>query len=139
LHAVGNTVGALLLAALGWRARLGPRDLLALGIAWPLTHALLALKPDLPAYFGASGLLHAAAAIVGLGLLRQGGRARVIGLALLAGLLLKLGLEHPWGPALQPAPAWGSFPIAPWGHAMGVLAGALSAVSVRPRAAPAPQ
>ncbi|MFO1252985.1 MAG: rhombosortase [Inhella sp.] len=123
LHAAGNCFGALLLAALAARAQAGRRELLALLLAWPLTHALLALRPDLPAYFGASGLLHGAATLIGLRLLQQAGRARAVGAALLAGLALKLGLEQPWGPALRDEPFWGGMATVPWAHASGVIAG----------------
>ncbi len=131
LHAAGNALGVLLLAALGWRARLGPRELLALALAWPLGHALLALKPDLPAYFGASGVLHAATVLVALGLWRQTGRARAVGALVAAGLLLKLLLEQPWGPALRWEAFWGGMPIAPFAHASGALAGLVCGVGAR--------
>jgi len=123
LHAAGNAIGALLLAALAARARAGHRELLALLLAWPLMHALLALRPDLPAYFGASGMLHGAAAVLGLRLLELGRHERRIGLALLAGLLFKLLLEQPWGPTLRQEAFWGGMSTVPLAHALGVGAG----------------
>lgn len=122
LHLIGNVAGALLLATLGWQARLGARALLALALAWPLGHALLALRPDLPAYFGASGLLHGAAALVGLGLLRGEARERRVGALFLAGLAIKLLAEQPWGPALRLDPLWGGMATVPLAHALGSLA-----------------
>ncbi len=119
LHAGANALGALLLAWLGWRARLKARDLCALGLAWPLMHALLALRADLPAYFGASGLLHGAATLVGLGLLRGNAHERRIGWAFLAVLALKLLAEQPWGPALRYEPLWGGMATVPLAHALG--------------------
>lgn len=131
LHAAGNAIGALLLAALAARAQAGRRELLALLLAWPLMHALLALRPDLPAYFGASGLLHGAAAVLGLKLLRGAGREPAVGAALLAGLLIKLLLEQPWGPALRYEPIWGGMATVPWAHASGALSGLVSGLLLR--------
>lgn len=147
LHAGANAAGALLLAALAARAAAGRRELLALLLAWPLMHALLALRPDLPAYFGASGLLHGAAAVLGLKLLRGAGREPAVGAALLSGLLLKLLLEQPWGPTLRYEPFWGGMATVPWAHASGAASAVLAWVLLRrfissglPRpAAPAPR
>ncbi len=122
-HAAGNAIGALLLAALAVRAQAGRREGLALLLAWPLMHALLALRPDLPAYFGASGLLHGATAVLGLKLLRGARREPAVGAALLAGLLLKLLLEQPWGPVLRFEALWGGMGTVPLAHALGAGAG----------------
>lgn len=128
LHLAGNAVGALLLALLGWQARLGVRALAAFALAWPLTHVLLALRPDLPAYFGASGLLHGAAVLVGLGLLQGDARDRRIGQLMLLVILIKLGIEQPWGATLRFEPIWGGMATVPWSHSMGALAGLLGAL-----------
>ena len=133
LHAGANALGALLLAWLGWRARLQARDLLALALAWPLGHALLGLRSDLPAYFGASGLLHGAATLVGLGLLRGAARERRIGWVFLTVLALKLAVEQPWGPALRFEPLWGGMATVPWGHFCGALGALVSAALTRRR------
>lgn len=147
LHAAGNCVGALLLAALAARAGAGRRELLALLLAWPLMHALLALRPDLPAYFGASGLLHGAAALIGLRLLQPMAGARAVGAAVLVGLVLKLGLEQPWGAALRHEPFWGGMATVPLAHALGAASAALAWLLLRrltslespSRAKPAPR
>lgn len=131
LHAGANAAGALLLAALAARAGAGRRELLALLLAWPLLHALLALRTDLGSYFGASGLLHGAAAVLGLRLLELGRHERRIGLALLAGLLLKLLLEQPWGPTLRQQSFWGGMATVPLAHALGAATAAAAWLGLR--------
>ncbi|MBH9551710.1 rhomboid family intramembrane serine protease [Inhella gelatinilytica] len=124
LHLLGNGVGLVLLAALGWRAALTGRDLLAFALAAPLGHALLLVRDDWSLYFGASGALHAAAALVGLGLLRAAApRERRIGQVFLAVLGLKLLLEAPWGPSLRQEALWGGFSTLPLAHSTGAVAG----------------
>lgn len=127
LHWGANLAGLLLVAALGQAAQLPRRAVLAWCVAWPLTHLALGLRPELLHYGGASGVLHAGVAVVGVTLLRwRHGTPRWIGAALLAGLLLKLGVEAPWGPVLQTRAEWDIL-IAPWSHATGTAAGALCA------------
>ena len=90
LHLLANLAGAALVAALGVAARVGPREVVALLIAWPLTQAGLLIQPALAHFGGLSGVLHAAVAVVAAGLLARPGLARRrIGAALLGGLLLK--------------------------------------------------
>lgn len=76
-HLVANLGAVGLLALLGRRAGLGPRDATAWALAWPLTHALMsAAATAWPAGFGAwlphvagmSGVLHAGVAIAALSL-----------------------------------------------------------------------
>ncbi|MES2888193.1 MAG: rhomboid family intramembrane serine protease [Pseudomonadota bacterium] len=140
LHWGANLAGLLLVGALGQAAQLPRRAALAWCLAWPLTHLALGLRPELLHYGGASGVLHAGVAVVGVVLLcwRQG-TPRWIGAALWAGLLLKLGVEAPWGPVLQARTGWDIL-IAPWAHATGTAAGALCAGLVaavwRPRPRP---
>jgi len=50
---------------------------------------------------------------------------RIVGALLLAGLLMKVLLEHPMGPALQTMPGW-DIAVAPFAHLCGVVAGALA-------------
>lgn len=131
-HLAANLAGALVVAALGWVARLPTATALAWAAAWPLTQAVLVLHPGLQAYAGLSGVLHAGVAVAAVWLLatRAAGRApraRWIGLAVLAGLALKVVLEQPWGPALRPLPGWG-FAVAPAAHAAGAVVGAACAV-----------
>ena len=127
LHLLGNLAGAAVVGALGAIAGLPPRMALAWLMAWPLTQLSLLLRPELAHYGGLSGVLHAGVAVVALWLLvRQGGRRRLIGAALAGGLLVKIVLEAPWGPALRESAGW-DIKIAPLAHAGGSAAGALCA------------
>lgn len=133
-HLVANLAGLALVAALGLRAGLPTRAALAWLFAWPFTHLGLLFQPDLAQYGGLSGVLHAGVVIAAWHLLRQHtGRPRAIGVALLAGVGLKLLLEAPWGPALRHPPDW-DIAIAPLAHATGAAAGLLFALLLARRA-----
>ena len=124
-HLLANLVGVLVLSALGWAARLPRRAALAWLLAWPLTHLALLTSPDLVHFGGLSGVLHAGVAVAALTLLFRPSRAdRLWGLAIGLGLILKIALEQPLGPALRQLPGW-DIDIAPLAHATGALAGAL--------------
>jgi len=129
LHLGANLAGCAVLALLGWRAGLGAREALAALAALPLTQLGLLLRPELARYAGLSGELHALAAIAALALFTRRDRDRdrdcVIGAALAVGLVLKLALEHPFGPVLRDTPGF-DFAVAPFAHFTGVLAGALA-------------
>jgi hypothetical protein len=126
-HLIPNLLGAALVLALGWRAALPRTAAWAWALAWPLTHLALAGQAGLAYYGGLSGVLHAGVAVVGVGLWRLGepGRERRIGLALLAGLLLKLLIEglaaDDTGLLLK-----GELTVVTHAHVAGVAAGLLS-------------
>lgn len=123
LHLAANTAGALLVIALGLAAAVPPRATLAWALTWPLTHAALAAVPAVARYGGLSGVLHAGVAVVAMVLfLRAGKTEQRLGLALGAGLALKLLLESPWHPVTR-SEGW-DFPVAPIAHAAGALLGA---------------
>ncbi|HSW07889.1 rhombosortase [Aquabacterium sp.] len=125
LHLGANLLGLVLVALLGAAAACRGRAVAAWLLAWPLTHLGLLLQPALRHYGGLSGVLHAGVAVAAVALLRQGARPRRwIGIALLAGLLLKVLLESPWLGPLRHVAGW-DIPIAPLAHATGALAGAL--------------
>lgn len=127
LHLGANLAGTALVAALGWAARLTLRSTLAWALAWPLTQLGLWLQPGLLHYGGLSGVLHAGVAVAAVHLaVARRSRQRAIGLALLAGLLVKLLAEAPWGDALRRPADW-DIAIAPIAHASGTVAGLLSA------------
>lgn len=128
-HLAMNLAGCAVLAALGWRARLGVREAMAAWLALPLTQAGLLLKPDLLSYAGLSGALHAATAAAACALLTRSGRERWVGGGIALGLAVKVGLEHPLGPALQQV-AGLDFALAPFAHFSGVIAGLLAWVLV---------
>ncbi|MFG6412766.1 rhombosortase [Roseateles sp. DC23W] len=124
-HLAANLAGCAVLALLGWRALLGPRQVVAGLAALPLTQLGLLLRPELQRYAGLSGELHALAAIAALALLRRGGRERAIGSAIAAGLLVKLVLEAPLGPVLRATPGF-DFAVAPFAHLCGAGAGLIA-------------
>ncbi len=125
-HAAANAAGALVLAWVGWRAGLPAYAAWAWLAALPLAQAGLLLHGGLNEVAGLSGLLHAGVAVLVLQLLQAPGRDRWVGAAIGLGLLVKLGLEQPWGPALRAEALWGAMPVAPWAHTIGAAAGALT-------------
>ena len=129
-HLVGNLVGAVLVAAYGSAAGCGRRAALAWALAWPLSHAALALQPTLGHYGGLSGLMHAGVAVACWQLLcGEQGQRRAVGAAVLAMMTLKLLLEAPWqGGPLRHEPGW-DIAIAPLAHTTGALAGLLCAAA----------
>lgn len=124
-HLLANLAGCAVLTLLGWAARLPARAALVWALAWPLTQAGLLLRPDLLHYGGLSGVLHAGVAVAVLELLRRPGRERRIALAIALGLIAKLSLEQPLGPALRALPGWDIL-IAPVAHLSGAVSGAVS-------------
>ena len=128
IHLAGALAGTLLTGALGWAANVPARIVWAWLVAWPLTHFGLLIKPELLHYGGVSGVVHAgvAAAIVFL-LVQKQGAQRLIGAAMLIGILIKVLGETPWGPALRHPEGWG-IAVAPIAHATGAVAGAVCAL-----------
>jgi rhomboid family GlyGly-CTERM serine protease len=125
LHLAANLAGCAVIALLGHRAALGKRETTAALFALPLTQAALLLRPELQRYAGLSGELHALVAIAALTLLTRRSRDRYIGAAIAIGLIAKLALEHPLGPVLRDTPGF-DFPVAPFAHLTGAVAGLLS-------------
>lgn len=129
IHLAGALAGTVLTGALGWAAPVSARLVWAWLAAWPLTHFGLLVKPELLHYGGVSGVVHAGVAIVIVGLLVEGRRAqRLIGAAMLVGILIKVFGESPWGPALRYPEGWG-IAVAPIAHATGAVAGAACALA----------
>lgn len=128
LHLVANLAGAVLTAAFGVVARVPRRAAWAWLVAWPLTQFGLLVEPALLHYGGLSGVLHAGVMIVVVFLLADGHRAqRIVALAVLGGVAVKLVGEAPWGPPLRQPPGW-DISVAPIAHASGALAGVLCAL-----------
>jgi rhomboid family GlyGly-CTERM serine protease len=122
-HLLINLAGTLVVVGFGLLAGCGRRDAGAWLAAWPLTHALLWLDPDMQAYAGLSGVLHAGVAVACLALVtRARGLPRWVGVAVALGLLVKLVLENPLSAAVQHLSDWG-FPVAVLGHTTGAAAG----------------
>lgn len=123
MHLGANLVGLLLVGALGIVADVSRRSTLAWFAAWPMTQLGLLLRPDLAQYAGLSGVLHAGVAVAAVHLIANGPRARrLIGAAILIGLVAKVLSESPWGPAVVQRAGW-DIGIAPFAHACGTLAG----------------
>jgi hypothetical protein len=80
-HLLVNVAGAVVVAFVGWRARLPPVAALAWFLAWPATQCLMAslggdrLGALMPHYGGLSGVLHAGVVVLGLSLAWPVGRA----------------------------------------------------------------
>jgi rhomboid family GlyGly-CTERM serine protease len=128
LHLGANLAGGVLVAALGWSARIPWSSTLAWLGAWPTLHLVLLVQPALRHYGGLSGLWHAGVAVVGVHLLWRGApRARWIGGALLVGLLVKVLAEAPWAGPVRYAAGW-DIAIAPLAHASGAAAGVVWAL-----------
>jgi rhomboid family GlyGly-CTERM serine protease len=122
-HLLANLAGTLGVAALGLAARVPLRSVIAWVLAWPLVQVGLLLQPGLQHYGGLSGVLHAGVAVVATHLLWSASPTqRRIGLAVLAGLLLKLLGEAPWAGAISHPPGW-DIAVAPGAHVSGVLVG----------------
>ncbi len=124
-HLAANAAGVLVVAALGWVARLPVPAAVAWALAWPLTQLGLLLRPELAHYGGLSGVLHAGVMVAAVWLMLMGGPRlrRRIGLAIALGVVTKLWLETPWGPVLRTGAEW-DIAVAPLAHATGALAGA---------------
>jgi rhomboid family GlyGly-CTERM serine protease len=130
MHLAANLLGAAVVALLGLAMKAPSRLLWAWCAAWPLTHLGLLLQPELAHYGGLSGVMHAGLAVATVWLvLTEQGRRRAIGFGLLVGLVVKLGLERPWGAALRQGDGW-DIAIAPLAHSTGALAGALCTLVV---------
>jgi len=123
LHLGANLAAIGVVAMLGHAARLPGAAAVALALAWPLTHAGLAVQPALAHYGGASGVLHAGVAVAACWLVAtQRGPARRIGVVIAGGLLIKVLVEEPWlGPLAHPR-GW-DIALAPLAHLSGALAG----------------
>jgi hypothetical protein len=119
-HLQANLLGCGLLAVLGWLAQTRAREALAWLLAWPLANGLLLLDPRLPAFMGASGVLHAGIAVLAVHLLLKGRKA--LGMAVLVGLFIKVGFDLSHGLPTYPHPTLG-IDVSPLSHLTGTLAG----------------
>jgi rhomboid family GlyGly-CTERM serine protease len=130
LHLAANLAGVALVAALGRIARVPTGTATAWLLAVPLTQLGLLARPDLLHYGGLSGVLHAGVACVAWRLIVDGRGARpAIGALTLAGLVVKVLSESPWGESLRHPAGW-DIATAPFAHASGLVAGLLAAALV---------
>ena len=128
-HALANALALAALAVLGAALAAPPRDTLALLLAWPLGTLALALAPGVGAYYGLSGLIHAAAALLALRALQQRG-TRLLGLLLGVGLLAKLALERAWLVPVGFDSGWG-FNVVYAAHLVGAGTGAALSLALQ--------
>jgi rhomboid family GlyGly-CTERM serine protease len=140
LHLGANALGTLVVAWLGWSARLPARLAFAWLLAWPVGHLALGwVAPTLAHYGGLSGVLHAGVAAAAVHLMiapaegacdaREARRRRVIGVGIAAVLAAKLVLEAPWGAPARSVEGW-DIPVAPIAHTTGAVAAALLALLI---------
>lgn len=128
MHLAANLAGAALVGLLGRIAQVPTRTVVAWLVAIPLTQLGLLARPDLLHYGGLSGVLHAGVACVSWQLIVDGrGARRTIGALTLAGVVVKVASEAPWGPALRHPPGW-DIATAPFSHTSGLVAGLLAAM-----------
>lgn len=122
-HWLFNALGVLLISGGGAWLRMPTSLAVAWALSWPLGHACLMLDPRLTFYMGASGVLHAGVAVLGVGIWQTGQR-RLAG-ALLLALALKVGHEAwlgwPGGATLVRGGA--DVPVAWLAHVSGALSG----------------
>lgn len=129
-HLLANLAAGVVVGLFGWAAKLPLRCTWAWALAWPLTQLALLLQPGLLHFGGLSGVLHAGVAVALVELLARGGRERSIAAAVTAGLLIKLWMEQPLGPALRVVAGW-DIAIVPFSHLSGAVAGAICALGLR--------
>ena len=121
-HALAHALALLALAVLGMSLHARARDALALLLAWPLGTLALTMAPGVGAYYGLSGPVHAAAAVLALRALAQRD-AGALGLLLAGGLLVKLALERAWQVPVGFDSGWG-FNVVLAAHLAGASVGA---------------
>ena len=125
-HLLGNALALAALAVVGASLGATPRDALALWLAWPISTLALLMWPPIGGYYGLSGVVHAAAAIVALRAMAQP-PLRWLGLLLGGGLMIKLALERGWVVPVGFDSGWG-FNVVFAAHLTGAAAGAAMAV-----------
>ncbi len=128
-HLLANALALAALAVLGAALSATRGDALALLLAWPLSTIALLGWPAVQAYYGLSGVVHAAAAVLALRGMAQAG-TRSIGVLMAGGLLAKLLLERGWATPIGFDGRWG-FNVAYAAHLTGAAAGALVALALQ--------
>ncbi|HSV54660.1 MAG TPA: rhombosortase [Burkholderiaceae bacterium] len=122
-HLVANLLALAALAVLGAALHAQRSAALALFIAWPLGTASLMLWPGVAHYRGLSGLIHAAVLALWAHTAINS-IAKPVSFVLLAGIGLKLMMEHAWSQPMAFDPDWG-FNVVYAAHLGGAAAGAV--------------
>lgn len=122
----GNLLALAALAIAGAALGAGTVAALALALAWPLTTLALLVWPQVTSYAGLDGTIHAAAAVLGVHLMRRT-RLQALGTILFGGIALKLLAERGWAQPVAFDPGWG-VNLVYGSHLAGALVGAGCAV-----------
>lgn len=121
-HLRANLLALAALALLGHALQADARAALAWLMAWPIVSLTLPCWPQITAYSGLSGLLHA-----GVGVLWAWSAVQKTNqpwsFVLLCGLGLKLLTEHAWSQPVRPDSGW-DFAVVQAAHLSGALSGA---------------
>ncbi|MEO7548764.1 MAG: hypothetical protein ABIT82_10105 [Ramlibacter sp.] len=119
---LGNLLAMAALGALGAWLRMGRAAAAALLVAWPLATLGLLLWPEVRAYAGLGGPIHAAGMVLWAELALRP-HAKPLSFALFAGMGLKLLAEQAWAQPVVFDPGWG-FNVVVAAHLTGAVAGA---------------
>lgn len=119
----GNLLALTGLAVLGAAVGVGRAAAGALTLAWPLATLALLLWPEVTSYAGLGGPIHAAAAVLGMHVLRRPA-LKPFSLLLFGALGLKLLAERGWAQPVAFDPSWG-FNVVFAAHLTGTLSGVL--------------
>jgi membrane associated rhomboid family serine protease len=119
----GNLLALTGLAVLGAALGVGRATAGALTLAWPLATLALLLWPEVTSYAGLGGPIHAAAAVLGMHVLRRPA-LKPFSLLLFGALGLKLLAERGWAQPVAFDPSWG-FNVVFAAHLTGTLSGVL--------------
>lgn len=118
----GNLLALAALAVAGAALGAGALAALALALAWPLTTLALLVWPQVTSYAGLDGVIHAAAAVLGVHLMRRT-TLQALATILFGGMALKLLAERGWAQPLAFDPGWG-VNLVYGAHLAGALVGA---------------
>lgn len=118
----GNLLAIAALAVAGAALGAGGLAALALALAWPLTTLALLVWPQVTSYAGLDGAIHAAAAVLGVHLMRRT-PLQPLATILFGGMALKLLAERGWSQPVAFDPGWG-VNLVYGAHLAGALMGA---------------
>jgi hypothetical protein len=121
-YLVAHLLALGVLAFLGALLGAGMPEALALLVAWPLSALLLLLWPEVSAYSGLSGPIHAAALVL-WAYLAMNSIAKPLSFVIFIAAAIKLLTEHAWSQPLSFDPSWG-FNVNYAAHLTGAACGA---------------
>lgn len=124
----GNLLALAALAVAGTALGAGGLAALALALAWPLTALALLAWPEVSSYAGLEGAIHAAAAVLGVHVMRRTS-LQALATILFGGMALKLIAERGWAQPVAFDPGWG-VNVVYGAHLAGTLLGVWCAAAV---------